>query len=84
MTLLGWLIMSISIGVVLALNVFCLYRVLTLPPVEIEHLDTAPCTSIRMTRRINAGCRRLGWRATPRATIPWESAPNRSRGKATA
>jgi hypothetical protein len=39
---LGWLVMSVSIGAVLALNVYCLVRVFTLPPVEVEHLDTAP------------------------------------------
>jgi len=42
MTPLGWTIMFVSILSVLALNAFCLYRVLTLPPVDVEHLDTAP------------------------------------------
>ena len=32
MTLLGWIVMIVSVGCVLALNAFCLYRVLTLPP----------------------------------------------------
>jgi hypothetical protein len=40
--MLGWLVMLTSVGSVLALNVFCLYRVLSLPPVEMEDLDTAP------------------------------------------
>jgi hypothetical protein len=39
---LGWLIMISSVGSVLALNIFCLYRVLRLPPVEVESLDAAP------------------------------------------
>jgi hypothetical protein len=39
---LGWLMMLVSVGSVLALTGFCLYRVLTLPPAEIEDLDTAP------------------------------------------
>ena len=34
----GWIVMSISVGSVLALVGFCLYRVLSLPPVEEEHL----------------------------------------------
>jgi hypothetical protein len=32
----GWLVMTVSVGSVLALLSFCMYRVLTLPPVEIE------------------------------------------------
>jgi hypothetical protein len=31
---LGWFVMLLSIGSVLALTAFCLYRVLTLPPIE--------------------------------------------------
>ena len=42
MTPLGWLIMISSLTSVIALTAFCLYRVLSLPPVEIENLDTAP------------------------------------------
>jgi hypothetical protein len=42
MTALGWIMMLSSVGSVLTLTTFCLYRVLTLPPVEIEHLKTAP------------------------------------------
>jgi hypothetical protein len=38
----GCLIMSISIGSVVGLTAFCLYRVLTLPPVEIDDLNVAP------------------------------------------
>jgi hypothetical protein len=40
MTPAGWTIMIVSVGSVLALTVFCLYRVLTLPPnVAEEHLQ---------------------------------------------
>ena len=39
---LGWLMMIVSVGSVLALTGFCLYRVLILPPVELEDLRTAP------------------------------------------
>ena len=42
MTPLGWLIMIVSISSVVGLTAFCLYRVLTLPPVEIDKLDVAP------------------------------------------
>jgi hypothetical protein len=42
MTALGWVVMIVSVSSVLALTAFCLYRVLTLPPIEIEDLDTAP------------------------------------------
>ena len=42
MTPLGWLIMTVSISSVVGLTGFCLYRVLTLPPVEIEDLNVAP------------------------------------------
>ncbi len=42
MTPLGWLIMVFSIGSVVGLTLFCLYRVLTLPPVEVEDINTAP------------------------------------------
>ena len=39
MTPAGWAIMIVSVGCVLALTGFCLYRVLTLPPeVAEEHL----------------------------------------------
>jgi hypothetical protein len=39
MTPAGWAIMILSVGSVLALTGFCLYRVLTLPPqVAEEHL----------------------------------------------
>ena len=34
----GWIIMLLSVGSVLTLVTFCLVRVLTLPPVEEEHL----------------------------------------------
>ncbi len=40
---LGWLVMILSVGSVLCLSAFCLYRVLTLPPVEVEeHLKGPP------------------------------------------
>ena len=42
MTALGWLIMSLSLSSVIGLTVFCLYRVLTLPPAEVKNLDIAP------------------------------------------
>ena len=42
MTLSGWIMMLASVGAVLALTAFCLYRVLTLPPAEVESLKTAP------------------------------------------
>jgi hypothetical protein len=41
MTMLGWIMMVASVGSVLALTGFCLYRVLTLPPAEVDDL-TAP------------------------------------------
>ena len=34
----GWTVMLISIGSVLLLVGFCLYRVLTLPPVDFEEI----------------------------------------------
>jgi len=42
MTTLGCLIMLVSLSSVIGLTVFCLYRVLTLPPAEIDSLDVAP------------------------------------------
>jgi hypothetical protein len=42
MTPLGWLIMTVSLSSVIGLTAFCLYRVLQLPPHEIEDLDVAP------------------------------------------
>jgi len=42
MNLLGWLVMSLSVGSVLCLTGWCLYRVLTLPPAEVEDLNVAP------------------------------------------
>jgi hypothetical protein len=41
-TLAGWLMMIVSVGSVVALTAFCLYRVFTLPPLEIDRLDVAP------------------------------------------
>lgn len=34
----GWIVMLVSVSSVLSLVSFCLYRVLSLPPVEDEHL----------------------------------------------
>ena len=42
MTPLGCLIMTVSLTSVISLTVFCLYRVLSLPPVEVEDLNVAP------------------------------------------
>jgi hypothetical protein len=39
---LGWLVMITSVGSVLLLTGFCLFRVLTLPPAEVESLNIAP------------------------------------------
>ena len=39
----GWIIMMLSVSMVLTLVGYCLYRVLTLPPVEVEeHLHGPP------------------------------------------
>lgn len=38
MTIAGWIVMLLSVSSVLALVSFCLYRVLSLPPVEQESL----------------------------------------------
>jgi hypothetical protein len=38
MTTAGAIIMLVSVGAVLALTTFCVIRVLTLPPVELEDL----------------------------------------------
>ena len=42
MTILGWLMMIISVGSVISLTTFCLYRVFTLSPDEVSDLDVAP------------------------------------------
>ena len=34
----GWIVMTVSVGTVLSLVSYCLFRVLTLPPVEDQHL----------------------------------------------
>jgi hypothetical protein len=39
MTALGWIMMLASVGSVLGLTIFCLYRVLTLPPAAVEDLS---------------------------------------------
>lgn len=38
LTVWGWTIMILSVGSVLALAAFCTFRVLTLPPVEMEDI----------------------------------------------
>ncbi len=38
----GWLLMIVSVGSVLTLVSFCLFRVLTLPPIDVEDLNIAP------------------------------------------
>ena len=38
----GWTVMILSVGSVLTLVCYCLYRVLTLPPVEVEESLRAP------------------------------------------
>ena len=40
MTPLGWLIMIVSVSSVIALTAFCLYRVLTLPPQELDEIHS--------------------------------------------
>jgi hypothetical protein len=42
MTPLGLTIMIASIISIVSLTTFCLYRVLSLPPTEVPHLDVAP------------------------------------------
>jgi hypothetical protein len=42
MTPAGWAIMIVSVGSVLVLTAFCLYRVLTLPPAVAEEHLKAP------------------------------------------
>ena len=42
MTPLGWTIMVVSISAIVALTAFCLYRVLALPPVEVDDINVAP------------------------------------------
>ncbi len=50
MTLGGWLMMLVSVGFVLGLSGFCLYRVLTLPPLDVkEHLKGPPDIDTRDT-----------------------------------
>ncbi len=36
----GWLLMSVSVSSVLMLTAYCLFRVLTLPAVDVEKLHT--------------------------------------------
>jgi hypothetical protein len=42
MTTAGWAVMLVSVGSVLLLTAYCMYRVLTLPPVEVEKHFKAP------------------------------------------
>lgn len=50
MTTGGWIVMILSVGSVLTLVTFCMYRVLTLPPVEQEHLKGPLDIDTRDTR----------------------------------
>lgn len=51
MTPAGWFIMIVSISTVLTLVSYCLYRVLTLPPIEVEeHLHGQPAIDTGDTR----------------------------------
>jgi hypothetical protein len=34
----GWIVMTLSVGIVLALVTYCVVRVLRLPPIEMEDL----------------------------------------------
>ena len=36
----GWIVMSVSVGSVIVLLTFCLYRVLTLPPIAEDDPDS--------------------------------------------
>ncbi len=38
----GWIVMVLSVGSVLALVTYCLVRVLSLPPVEVEEPPQGP------------------------------------------
>ncbi len=49
MTTGGWIVMTLSVGAVLALVTYCLYRVLTLPPVDVESLHGPPDIDTRDT-----------------------------------
>ena len=42
MNIQGWFMMTVSVGSVIALTAFCLYRVFTLPKDEVSTLDVAP------------------------------------------
>jgi hypothetical protein len=42
MTTAAWTIMTVSVTTVIALLAFCMYRVLTLPPVEVEESMHGP------------------------------------------
>ena len=51
MTAAGWTVMILSVGSVFVLMSYCLYRVLSLPPVEVEETEeegrAAPFDSMR-------------------------------------
>ena len=50
----GWVVMLLSIGSVLTLVCYCLYRVLSLPPVDVEeHLKGPPDIDTRDTNDMN-------------------------------
>lgn len=51
MTTAGWTIMMVSISTVLSLLIFCLCRVLTLPPPDVEeHLHGQPAIDTHDTK----------------------------------
>lgn len=51
MTPAAWTIMLVSVSTVLAMMTYCLYRVLTLPPVEVEeHLHGPPAIDTHDTQ----------------------------------
>ncbi len=51
MTFVGWMIMSVSVSSVMLLVVFCLVRVLAMPPRDItEHLKGLPEIDTRDTQ----------------------------------
>ena len=50
MTALGWIMMLASVSSVLGLTIFCLYRVLTLPPAEVQDLSAPLEIDTRDTR----------------------------------
>lgn len=50
LTLWGWIIMIVSVGSVVSLAAYCTYRVLSLPPVEMEDIRGPLGTDTRDTQ----------------------------------